>query len=462
MQENAEAQERETSEAAAAERIDAQDLETAEPNDDSGETHREPERSPLSLENEVRSDAQGQPFAFTGHPILSRMRALRYVRANHSIVFFLYAAIGVAVLILVKALNWDFKIALYFGVVFLIMGSYFVLNMLDFAGLKLRYDLLGDNLYYLGFIYTLGILTHTLYVFEIEAEYIHEIISSFGIALSSTVLGVVLRIMAHLMRLDPHEVEDAVRTELRDLSSRVRAVLDAVVRDMTIFGDQTRQAISELQDEVSDDISGNVEKLVSASNRVLESVDESFRVYTENTSRINQLSEQTVSVLSALVAKIEAIEAPSNLIEQKLIPATNQIELIVAAMSETSKQEEERVERLKAVTESMNDVISSVRENLNLISSAASQEEIAARVSLAAGALKDMSESVVALRDEMKKLVESESEAVTSLRGEYQSAVANIREQNLAMKSELERFRSVTSQTQDALIELAKALKEAV
>ena len=103
-----------------------------------------------------------------------------------------------------------------------------------------------------------------------------------------------------------------------------------------------------------------------------------------------------------------------------------------------------------------------LRENLNLISSAASQEEIAARVSLAAGALKDMSESVVVLRDEMKKLVESESEAVTSLRGEYQSAVANIREQNLAMKSELERFRSVTSQTQDALIELAKALKEAV
>ncbi len=268
--------------------------------------------------------------------------------------------------------------------------------------------------------------------------------------------------MAHLMRLDPHEVEDAVRTDLIDLTGRVRAALDAVVRDMTIFGDQTRQAISELQDEVSDDIIGNVEKLVSASNRVLESVDESFRVSTENTSRINQLSEQTVSVLSALVAKIEAIEAPSNLIEQKLIPATNQIEGIVAAMSEKSKQEDERVERLKAVTESMNDVISSVRENLNLISSAASQEEIAARVSLAAGALKDMSESVVALRDEMKKLVESESEAVTSLRGEYQSAVANIREQNFAMKAELERFRSLTSQTQDALIELAKALKEAV
>lgn len=418
------------------------------------------EADPFDTKKQENSNTE-EPFSIADHPILSRMRALRYVRVNHSIIFFLYALLGVALLISIKSFVPG-VITLYFGVVLVVMGSYFVLNMFPFAGLQLRYDQLGDNLYYLGFIYTLGTLTHSLYLFDGNLKNVYDIISSFGIALSSTVLGVVLRIVAHLMRLDPNEVEDAARTELIDMTSRLRASLDTVVRDMTIFGDQTRQALSELQTDVSQDISGNIEKLVSASNRVLESVDESYKVFTENTSRFNQLSEQSVNAMSALVEKIEAIEAPSNLIEQKLLPATNHIERIAASMNETSMQEKGRVQRLSEVTETMNEVISSVQEQLYLISSSVNQEEISARISEAAGALKDTSEFVVTLREQMKTLTESERDAVTGLRKEYQNSVTNIRTHNINMKEELKNFQSVTSETQDALIELARALKEAL
>lgn len=429
----------------------------------------ETSETPTSDAEEEPSDTQEQeslkaleqePISLAEHPILSRMRALRYVRVNHSIVFFLYAAIGVTILVSLK--SFVPNIMIYFVVVFLIMGSYFILNMFPFAGLQLRYDQLGDNLYYLGFIYTLGTLTHSLYLFQGNLENIYDIISSFGIALSSTVLGVMLRIVAHLMRLDPHEVEDAARNELLDMTGRLRASLDTVVRDMTIFGDQTRQALSELQNEVSYDISGNLEKLVTTSNRVLESVDESYKVFTENTSRFNQLSEQSVNAMTALVKKIEAIEAPSDLIEQKLVPATNHIESIAASMVETSKQEEGRVERMKEVTETVNQMVSTVQEQLDLISGSVSQEKITARINEAADALKDVSEFVITLREQMNTLVESESNAVVGFRSEYQQSVANIRTHNIEMKEELEKFKSYTSQTQEALIELARALKEAL
>ena len=144
------------------------------------------------------------------------------------------------------------------------------------------------------------------------------------------------------------------------------------------------------------------------------------------------------------------------------MPATNHIERIAASMSEASKQEEGRVERLRAVTETMNEVVSSVQEQLNLISGSISQEEIAARVSEATDALKDTSEFVVTLREQMKTLAESESNAVIGLRSEYQNALANIRTHNIDMKNELEKFQSNTSQTQEALIQLARALKEAI
>ncbi len=62
----------------------------------------------------------------------------------------------------------------------------------------------------------------------------------------------------------------------------------------------------------------------------------------------------------------------------------------------------------------------------------------------------------------LRALIQSETLAVTNLRGQYESAVGNIREQNSAMKTELQRFHALTSETQDALIELARALKTAV
>lgn len=444
---------------------------------------------------------RADPIAPSSHPIFSRMRALRYVRFNHSLVFFLYAVGGAAALIYVKSLSTDLNVLLYFLAVGSIMLTYFALNMADFSGLKLRYDQLGDNLYYLGFIYTLGTLTHTLYIYDARSENIAEIISSFGIALSSTALGVILRIVAHLMRIDPNEVEDVVRIELIDLTSRVRASLDTVVRDLAVFGEQTRLVIEELRDDTSKTVGESTTRFAEASHRILPLIDETHRTFTDNTARTNALNEQmisaltalvarinaisapadmidqklrpaitqvergveqTISALSALVARIGAIDAPADMIERKLRPAIGQIERVIESMARVTHDEEARIERLKTVTDTMNAAIGSVRDHLTLIASATSQQEVGQRIKLAANALKDMSENVVGLRDQMNRLVESETSAVTTLRSEYERAVSTIREQGVSTKQELDRFRGLTAEMQDSLIELARALRKAV
>lgn len=416
----------------------------------------EPRRD-FALQDNLSQDTQP-----ADHPIYSRMRALRFVRINHSVVFLLYALGGTFALITLKWFLVDINILAYLCAAALIMGSYFVLNMRDWAGLKLRYDQLGDNLYYLGFIYTLGTLTHTLYSFEAAEKSIHEIIASFGVALTSTVLGVIFRIVAHLMRLDPHEVEDAVRSDLLDLTARVRGALDVVVRDMTVFGDQTRQAIAELHEDVSENITGNVSRLVSASNRVLQSVDSSFSAFATNTERVNNLTGETIRGLGVLIAKIEAIEAPANLIEQKLIPATTHIERLVLALTTSLNAEDVRGERLGAAIDAMNTAIAAVQKNISLISGAVNHQEIADRVKLAGDALRETSSYVLDLRDQMKELAQFETQSLTLLRGEYANSVSVMHQQNLLKKAELERFHSLTAQSQDALVELARALRKAI
>ena len=94
--------------------------------------------------------------------------------------------------------------------------------------LRLRDDQAGDNLYYMGFLFTLTSLGVSLYQFN-AARAAEEIVQNFGIAIGSTITGIALRVIFNQMRQDPIEVERTMRLELADAARRVRRELDATV-----------------------------------------------------------------------------------------------------------------------------------------------------------------------------------------------------------------------------------------
>jgi len=75
---------------------------------------------------------------------------------------------------------------------FLIMSLY-----IAYCGTRpyaIRAEIIGDNIYYLGFLFTLVSLAYTLYKFTSSDTEIDQIIKNFGIALSTTLIGVVGRV----------------------------------------------------------------------------------------------------------------------------------------------------------------------------------------------------------------------------------------------------------------------------
>jgi len=70
--------------------------------------------------------------------------------------------------------------------------------------LRLRDDQSGDNLYYMGFLFTLTSLGVSLYQFSVERA-AEEIVQNFGIAIASTITGIALRVVFNQMRRDPVE-----------------------------------------------------------------------------------------------------------------------------------------------------------------------------------------------------------------------------------------------------------------
>ena len=106
--------------------------------------------------------------------------------------------------IIVSKLN-DFGAFAVTAVPVLIMIGYGVL--LGARLFRLRDDQAGDNLYYMGFLFTLTSLAISLYQFS-AAGSAEQIVQNFGIAIASTITGIGLRVMFNQMRRDPVEIDD--------------------------------------------------------------------------------------------------------------------------------------------------------------------------------------------------------------------------------------------------------------
>src|ERR1700738_4468600 len=145
------------------------------------------------------------------------------------------------------------------------MAAYALLICLA-RGLRLRDDQSGDNLYYMGFLFTLTSLGVSLYQFS-AARAAEEIVQNFGIAISTTIAGIGLRVLFNQMRRDPVEVERMMRLELAEAARRVRRELDSTVVE---FGYHRRSA----QQAAADSFKHVMERFDEVVGRLFASLDE--------------------------------------------------------------------------------------------------------------------------------------------------------------------------------------------
>jgi len=95
-----------------------------------------------------------------------------------------------------------------------------------FKWFRLHPDRLGDNCYYMGFLFTLASLSVALVSVQNQSgaargEMLEGLIGSFGIALFSTIGGIALRVFFMQMRREVEDVEEAIRNELQEAARRL-------------------------------------------------------------------------------------------------------------------------------------------------------------------------------------------------------------------------------------------------
>jgi hypothetical protein len=280
------------------------------------------------------------------------------------LLFFAVVIFGSGYIIFSK-LN-DFGAFAVTAVPVLIMIGYAVL--LGARLFRLRDDQSGDNLYYMGFLFTLTSLAVSLYQFS-AAGSAEQIVQNFGIAIASTIAGITLRILFNQMRRDPIEVEATARLELAEASRRVKRELESSILEFGYFRRMTQQSITDALDEVRESIgqaheqfAGELKRLAAATSNPFEEASrrsgETLDGLNERTVQVievskqlvqegEQLAKSTTSIVKAidtLFAKLASHQTPEQIIETKLAPMIQSLTLAVNSLHTSAETQAKNVE----------------------------------------------------------------------------------------------------------------------
>ncbi len=240
----------------------------------------------------------------------------------------LFASITIGGMIFIwssKLMGWPLPVVT--GVPLALMGIYFTIS-LAFAGFRLHNEQAGDNLYYMGFLFTLSSLGVSLYLFAGETS-IETIVRNFGIAVTSTIAGVTLRILFNQMRRDPIDIERSVRHELAEMTRRVRTELDSSSREFSHYRRVSNQMLSEGFEEIARQAERNGQEI----NKILEMlakqavtpINDAAAQLTATTSQLSEIIGAFGTAVENVGKKLEEIRSPEDVVRAELAPAITAI-----------------------------------------------------------------------------------------------------------------------------------------
>lgn len=199
---------------------------------------------------------------------------------------------------------------------------------------RIREDRVGENLYYLGFLFTLVSLAYALSVYDPQGSGAEVIITNFGIAIFTTIVGLAGRVFFNQLREDPVEYEREARFALADASSALRSQLGDIATEVSSFKRKLIQIMEEgvvdIADSAKNSMADNVRQLSQTSEEVMQSIKAAFQTFKDHSVLLNESASQNVEALQALFRRIENIEASPDLFAQKLDPIIQKFDEIAS------------------------------------------------------------------------------------------------------------------------------------
>lgn len=378
----------------------------------------------------------------------------------------------------------------YFGFNQIIVTAFPICLMFLYAGIalvtrqyRLREDRVGDNLYYLGFLYTLTSLAYALATYATynsDGSGAKVIIGNFGIAISSTIVGLAGRVLFNQMREDPVEYEREARYSLAEASRALSSQLGDISVDMSNFKRKLAQIVEEGIVDVSNtakmSLVENVERFSLTVNEVIERIRNAFGVFTDHSVLLNDIASKNVAALQALFERIEKIEASPELITSKIEPVMRKFEEVADEVMRRNRAQTNDLKRVRDMIETATTASEALRKIIAESDTAVTQKmENFARgldaTLVAAGRLTETLNSIASALSneiaavniastELNQNMTIQRQSITSIRSSVEEDLQIIRQHREAMSILLTESRESVKALQSALVSLSRTLAE--
>lgn len=339
---------------------------------------------------------------------------------------------------------------------------------------RLRSDQAGDNCYYLGLLFTLTSLAYAIFTFD-PADTATTIVQGFGVALATTILGLMLRVFFNQSRVDLFEVEDSARLELAEAAGQLKKELSEVALQFRSFADGIQQSIVEVRDDARErmaklsaeamtSIEAATEKSISAMGSSADkfgteavSLSESIAKVGTSLQKHQQVFEESADLLDEFSELAEAVGKASDAIRtnsealakqseqaldtQKLIQTS--AEGLRAAVISTDNDLGGLISQFRAVAAEMDVQIKRLTD--------APREEVRSALEQFAAASKAVAEATAQVSDEQVA-------AIKRLGAASEGLVATVERHNASLEQELSRSRNNVEKVHAALVDMTNKL----
>lgn len=343
---------------------------------------------------------------------------------------------------------------------------------------KLRSDQAGDNCYYLGLIYTLISLSHAIFTFD-PADMATTIVQGFGIALLTTIFGLMLRVFFNQSRVDLEEIEDTARLELTEAAGRLKAQLSQVANNFSDFGIGLQQSLEELRQSATKSISSAADESVKAIRELAQATGEGLK--SQTSSLQDRVAELTTATSKTVVALDKHAVSLEELTEQQVAAAGSlrTIEAAVAAAAQGGEHMRAQMESAAVsqsiITAAASDFSETVARLQGAVGSSVAtlgtlQNDFQERLkdlergpqTTTDAALRAISGAADRLKVAIDNLAVNHETAGRSIETMSSGIVTSLQSHNAEIEAELGRSRDNVAKVHGALVEMTEGLADRI
>lgn len=238
-------------------------------------------------------------------------------------------------------------------------------------------DRASDNAYYLGLLFTLVSLAYSLIKLAIFLDsagtsgYVLTLLPDFGLALFSTIFGILGRVLLQQTRNEPREIEIEAREELGNAIRQLRYTISQVVSNLNGLSEQTKLSLNELSETVSDTLKQSADQSTKAvdsvaadiaelSSKIQGQVTDITKFTSDNTKRFNEILESIRNQFEGL-SRISSIVKDAERFNETLSEIRDQVEIL----SVTSEKIQDYGKKIETSVKSVDDANNEYVEELN-------------------------------------------------------------------------------------------------